>query len=92
MVGGGRVGEKRSMVETIIRRRKNWIGHIMRGYGLMKEVMEGKMEGKRGPGRKRIGMIDDLIEKERYGDMKRRAEDRQGWRVWLPGTCRMAEH
>ena len=32
MVGGGRVGEKRSMVETIIRRRKNWIGHIMRGW------------------------------------------------------------
>ena len=50
------------------------------------------MEGKRGPGRKRIGMIDNLIEKERYGDLKRRAEDRQGWRVWLPGTCRMAEH
>ena len=58
----------------------------------MKEVMKDKIEGKRGPGRKRIGMIDDLIEKERYGDLKRRAEDRQGWRVWLPGTCRMAEH
>ena len=27
MVGGGRVGEKRSMAETIIRRNKNWIGH-----------------------------------------------------------------
>ena len=26
-----RVGEKRSMVETIVRRKKNWIGHIMRG-------------------------------------------------------------
>jgi len=24
--------------------------------------------------------------------LKRRAEDRQGWRVWLPGTCRVAEH
>ena len=45
-----RVGEKRSMVETIIRRKKNWMGHIMRGDGLMKEVMEGKMEGKKGPG------------------------------------------
>ena len=43
-----RVGEKRSMVETIVRRKKNWIGHIMRGDGLMKEVIEGKMEGKRG--------------------------------------------
>jgi len=87
-----RVGEKRSMVETIVRRKKNWIGHIMRGDGLMKEVMEVKMEGKRGRGRKRIGMIDELMINDQYGDLKRRAEDRQGWRVWLPGTCRMAEH
>ena len=87
-----RVGEKRTMVEKILWRKKNWMGHIMRGYELMKEVMEGKMDGKRGPGRKRIAMIDDLLGKERYGVLKRRAEDRQGWRVWLPGTCRMAEH
>ena len=87
-----RVGEKRSMVETIVRRKKNWIGHIMRGDALMKEVMEGKMEGKRGRGRKRIGMIDELMENKQYGDLKRRAEERQGWRVWLPGTCRVAEH
>ena len=44
----------------------------------MKEVMEGKMEGKRRPDRKRIAMIDELMENERYGDLKRRAEDRQG--------------
>jgi len=37
----------------------------MRGDGLMKEIMDGKMKEKRGPGRKRIGMIYDLIEKER---------------------------
>ena len=49
------------MAETIVRRKKNWIGHIMRGDGLMKEVMEGKIEGKRGPGRKWIGMIDELM-------------------------------
>ena len=35
-----RVGEKRSMVEAIVRRKKNWIGHIMRGDGLMKGVRE----------------------------------------------------
>ena len=46
-----RVGEKRIMVETIARRKKNRIGNIMRGEGLMKEAMQGKMEGKRGPGR-----------------------------------------
>ena len=71
-----RVGEKRSMLETIVRRKKNWIGHIMRGDELMKEVMERKMVGKKGPGRKRIGMMDNLLEKERYGDLKRRAENR----------------
>ena len=87
-----RVGEKRFMAETIVRRKKNWIGHIMKGDGLMKEVMEEKMEGKRGRGRKRIGMIDELMENKQYGDLKRRAEDRQGWKVWLPGTCRVAEH
>ena len=96
-----RVGEKRTIVETIARRKKNWIGYTMRGDGLMKEVMEGKMEGKIGPGRKRIGMImiDDLLEKgkERYVDLKRRAKEwqvwnRQEWIVWLPGTCHMAEH
>ncbi len=80
------------MLETIVWRKKNWIGHIMRGDGLMKEVMKGKMEDKRGPGRKRMSMIDDLLEKVPYGDLKRRAENRQDWRVWLPGTCRMVEH
>ena len=42
----------------------------MRGDGLMKEVMEGKMEGKRRRGRKRIGMIDKLMENKQYGDFE----------------------
>jgi len=29
-------------------------------------------------------MISDLLEKGRYGNLKRRAEE---LRVWLPGTC-----
>ena len=49
----------------------------------MKEVMHGEIEGKR----------NYLFENERYGNLKkRRAEDRQEWRVWLPGTCRVAEN
>ena len=47
-----RVGEKRSMVETIVPRKENWIKHIMRGDGLMKVNVKGKMESKKGPGRK----------------------------------------
>ena len=58
----------------------------------MKEVTERKMESKRGPGRKIISKIDELMEYEQYGDLKRRAEDWQEWRVWLPGACHVAEH
>src|SRR5580698_10282718 len=55
------VGEERSLIETIVRRKKNWIGHILR-EGLLKDVIEGRMEGKPPRGRKRIGMLDDLKE------------------------------
>ena len=79
-----RVGESRTMMMTIVRRKKNWIGHIIRGEGLLREVIEGNMVGKRGPGRPRIGMLDELLEKDTYGHMKRRAEDRSGWRDRIP--------
>jgi len=67
------VGEKRSIIEMILRRKKNWIGHILRGGGLFKDVIEGRMEGKRPRGRRRIRMIDDLKEGS-HKDMKRRAK------------------
>ena len=87
-----RVGESRTMMMTIVRRKKNWIGRIIRGEGLLREVIEGKMVGKTGPGRPRIGMLNELLERDTYGNMKRRAEDRTGWRDWMPWTCQMAEH
>ena len=49
------------------------------------------MEGKRPRGRPRIGIIDDIIMGS-YEHMKRRAQDREGIRVWVPRTCRAAEH
>lgn len=85
------VGEDKKLVEMIVRRKKNWIGHILRGNGLLKQVIEGRMEGKRARGRPRKGMIDDLKEGS-YVHMKRRAEDRQKWRVWMPRTCSDAEN
>ena len=41
------VKEERCIIETILKRKKNWIGHILRGNGLLKDVIEGRMEGKR---------------------------------------------
>jgi len=47
-----------------------------RGNGQLKVVMEGRMLGKRGPGRRRTGMLDQLFKKNTYGAMIRRNEDR----------------
>lgn len=81
-----RVGEQRQLMKLLRNRKKIWIGHVLRGEGLMRDVMEGRMEGKRSRGRPRTGMLDDLIGKT-YGDMKRRAEDRDDWKSWVPWTC-----
>jgi len=57
----------------------------------MKLVLEGRMDGKRPRGRPRMGMVDDVLD-ETYGNMKRKAENRESWRVWKPGTCPWAEN
>ena len=85
------VNENRCLIRTIYQRKKNWIGHVLRGDGLLRDVLEGRMLGKRPRGRPRRGMIDDLMEGS-FMKMKRRAEGRKEWREWVPGTCLRAEH
>ena len=40
-----RMKENRCLITTIYRRQKNWIGHILREDGLLRDVMEGRMMG-----------------------------------------------
>jgi len=61
----------------------------MRG---LRHVMDGRMEGKRTRGRRRVMMIDDLREGNSYETLKRKAQDRASWRSWTPGTCLTVEH
>src|SRR6478736_2792074 len=68
------MNEKRSLIKTTWNRNKDWIGHVVRGDGLMNLVLEGRMEGKIPRRRPRMGMIDDVLD-ETYGDMKRKAEN-----------------
>ena len=58
--------------------------------GLMLEVTEARMTGKRGRGRKRIGMLDELIE-ESYVELKRKAQDSFG-EFGSHGPATKAEH
>jgi len=47
---------------------------VLRSEGLLREVMEGRMEGKRAKGRRRKTMLDELMV-ELYGNMKRKVEN-----------------
>ena len=78
-------------VTIIVNRKKNGIGHILRGNGLLKDVIEGRMERKKVPGSRRMGMLDDLID-DTYKEMKRFVEDRVGWRKWTPRTSLTEKH
>ena len=40
------VNEKKKLLNTILESKKQWLGHILRGQSLVKEVIEGGMEGK----------------------------------------------
>ena len=58
------------------------IGYVLRGNGLLKETIEGRIEGKRPRGRRRVMMSDDMKEKkELYAEMKERVCDRDNWRT-----------
>ena len=69
-----KVDERRCLMRTIWQRKKNWIGHVLRGSGLLKDVLEGRMLGKKRRGRPRVKMIDDLM-----GKSKPKGRRREEW-------------
>src|SRR6218665_759978 len=71
------VQEERCLMEVIWRRKKNWVGHILRGESLLREVIEGQMIGKRPRGRKRLGMLNEFLKESSYAELKRKAENRK---------------
>ena len=40
------IGEVLTMLKMIEGRKKRWLGHVARHEGTLKQVIEGKMEGK----------------------------------------------
>ena len=78
-----RVKEEWNILQTVNRRKVNWIGHILRGNCLLKQVTEGKIEGSievtGRRGRRFKLLLDGLKEALGYCKLKAEAPDRAVW-------------
>ena len=68
----------------IVKRKANWIGHILRRNCLLKQVIEekikGEMEVTRRRGRRRKKLLDELKDRRGYSHLKEEALDCTMWR------------
>ena len=84
-----RVNEQRNILHEIRKRKANWIGHILRRYCLLKQVIEGKIKGDmevtRRQGRRCKKLLDDLKDRRGYSHLEEEALDRTMWRNCFGG-------
>jgi hypothetical protein len=80
-----RVKVERNILNTIKRRKANWIGHILRRNCLLNHEIEGKREGRiemtGRRGRRRNQLLDDVKENGRCWKLKGEALDHTLWRT-----------
>jgi hypothetical protein len=85
-----RVKEHRNILHEINIRKANWIGHILRRNCLLKQVIEGKINGEmevaRKRGRRRKKLLDDLKDRRGYSHLKEEALDCTLWRHRFGGV------
>ena len=74
-----RIGEKRTLLNNILRRKANLIRHILRRNCLLHDAIEGQMTEVKGVGRRRTQLLDDLMN-IRYWELKEETEDRNRWK------------
>jgi len=68
-------------------RRRNWVGHVMSGDSLQREIIEGRMEVKRGRGKPRQKLLDPMMS-EGYSKLKEEVQHRETWSRWRSGPAR----
>ena len=76
----GRIRENRTLLNHILCRKANFIGHILRRNCLLHDTIEGQRTEVKGVGRGRTLLLDDLRNRRRYWELKEEAEDRKRWR------------
>ncbi|PNF31501.1 hypothetical protein B7P43_G00777, partial [Cryptotermes secundus] len=82
-----RVSEQRNILHEIRKWKANWLGHVLRRNCLLKEVIEGKIEGRIEVTRRRKKMLDDLGDRRGYCHLKENALDRIKWRNCFGRDC-----
>jgi hypothetical protein len=80
-----RVKKQRNILHTAKRRKANWICHILSRNCLLKDVVEGKIEGSiemmGRRGRRHKQLLDDLTETRCNRKFKEEALDRTLWKT-----------
>ena len=69
-----RAGEGRIMLDLIKKKKINRLGHWLKRNCLLKDALEGMVNGKKVLGRRRYQMIDNNMINGLYEDTKRKAE------------------
>jgi hypothetical protein len=82
-----RVSEQRNMLHEIRKREANWIGHILRRNCLLKQVIEGKIQGQIEMTRRHKKLLDDVGDRRGYSYLKEEALDRRKWRNRFGRGC-----
>ena len=77
-----RANKERELINAVQKRKLVYAGHVMRGGGLQKILLEGMVEDKRERGRQRITWFDDVKKWTgfNYGEVRARVHDRKRWR------------
>ena len=65
------VGEERAIISVINRRQRVWLSHTLRHCDLVPLVIEGRIQGKRPPGRPWARMLDRVKDGSPYIAVKR---------------------
>ncbi|KAJ4433476.1 hypothetical protein ANN_15779 [Periplaneta americana] len=68
-------------VLTVTPQRTHWLGHYLRRICLLKDELEGIVNGRRVRGRRRHQMIDDIKIYGSYAEAKRKADNRKDLRM-----------
>ena len=84
-----KIGSDLELLKNIAERKMKLFGHIVRRGGLERQIVEGKMEGKRGRGRPQTSWLTD-IKQWTGGSIAasiRQAESRTGWSALVKTTA-----